>query len=141
MLTHYTPFNADNNGDYATPQESWGYGGYIKKQVLPGFGIQADFLAGKVKGFRPNATPGSNSGFETRIDWSAALKANFTLANLSLNQKRTLLSPLLYSWCGLYVIQCKCETPGTSAHRIVKTGTSQSAQGSKSTCRTPSTWI
>src|SRR6187402_3211075 len=54
MLTHYTPFNGDNNGDFKTPQEAWGYGGYIKKQILPGFGIQADFLAGQVKGFRAN---------------------------------------------------------------------------------------
>ncbi|MET3114103.1 OOP family OmpA-OmpF porin [Pedobacter sp. CG_S7] len=107
MLTHYTPFNADNNGDFNTPQESWGYGGYIKKQILPGFGLQADFLAGKVKGFRPNdltdlaATAAEqNSGFETRIDWSAAVKANLTLANLSLNQKRNILSPYFTAGAG-----------------------------------------
>jgi OOP family OmpA-OmpF porin len=68
MLTHYTPFNGSSNGDFRTPQESWGYGGYIKKQIVPGFGIQADFLAGKVKGFRANslaATPAAqeNSSF------------------------------------------------------------------------------
>jgi len=114
MLTHYTPFNADNNGDYATPQESWGYGGYIKKQILAGFGIQADFLAGKVKGFRPNEAPGSNNGFETRIDWSAALKANFTLANLSLNQKRTLLSPYFTAGAGYLSSSANAETPGAS---------------------------
>ncbi|MEJ5961693.1 OmpA family protein [Pedobacter immunditicola] len=114
MLTHYTPFNADNNGDYATPQESWGYGGYIKKQIVPGFGIQADFLAGKVKGFRPNSTPGSNNGFETTIDWSAALKANFTLANLSLNQKRTLLSPYFTAGAGYMSSSANAEAPGAS---------------------------
>jgi len=114
MLTHYTPFNADNNGDYATPQESWGYGGYIKKQILAGFGIQADFLAGKVKGFRPNALPGSNNGFETRIDWSAALKANFTLANLSMNQKRTLLSPYFTAGAGYMSSSANTEVPGAS---------------------------
>jgi OOP family OmpA-OmpF porin len=87
MLTHYTPFNSRSNGDFATPQESWGYGGYIKKQILPGFGIQADFLAGKVKGFRSNSpllvgnqAGIDNSSFETRIDWSAALSANFTIS-------------------------------------------------------------
>jgi len=104
MLTHYTPFNSRTNGDFATPQESWGYGGYIKKQILPGFGIQADFLAGKVKGFRSNALPAGtaqdNSSFETRIDWSAALSANFTIANLSLNQKRNFLSPYVTAGAG-----------------------------------------
>lgn len=93
MLTHYTPFNNRTNGDFSTPYEEWGYGGYIKKQIVPGFGIQADFLAGKVRGGRPNTTPGSAATFSTKIDWSAALSGNFTIANLSLNQKRNILSP------------------------------------------------
>lgn len=105
MLTHFTPFNGASNGDFKTPQESWGYGGYLKKQILPGFGIQADFLAGKVKGFRSNelASPSEaqdNSGFETKIQWSGALSANFTVANLSLNQKRSFLSPYFTAGAG-----------------------------------------
>lgn len=104
MLTHYTPFNGQSNGDFNTPQESWGYGGYIKKQILPGFGIQADFLAGKLKGKRANVLPTGtaqdNSGFDTRIDWSAALSGNFTIANLSLNQKRSFLSPYVTAGAG-----------------------------------------
>lgn len=105
MLTHYTPFNGSSNGDFKTPQESWGYGAYIKKQILPGFGVQADFLAGKVKGFRDNLLPSpsaaqDNSSFQTRIDWSAALSANFTIANLSLNQKRNFLSPYVTAGAG-----------------------------------------
>jgi OOP family OmpA-OmpF porin len=100
MLTHYTPFNNRNNGDFNTPQEDWGYGGYIKKQILPGFGIQADFLAGKVKGFNAGATPAAESSFRTRIDWSAAVKANFTLANLSLNHKNSVLSPYFTAGAG-----------------------------------------
>jgi OOP family OmpA-OmpF porin len=100
MLTHYTPFNGRSNGDYKTPQEAWGYGGYIKKQITPGFGIQADFLAGKVKGMRsndPSLTQAQSdaSHFVTRIDWSAALKGNFTIANLSMNHKRSVFSPYL----------------------------------------------
>lgn len=105
MLTHYTPFNNRLNGDFKTPQESWGYGAYIKKQILPGFGIQADFLAGKVKGLRANDLPSptvaqDESGFQTRIDWSAAVSANFTIANLSLNQKRNFLSPYVTAGAG-----------------------------------------
>ena len=100
MLTHYTPFNGKSNGDFSTPYEEWGYGGYIKKQIIPGFGIQADFLAGKVRGGRPNATPGSDATFETNIEWSAALSGNFTIANMSLNQKRNVLSPYLTAGAG-----------------------------------------
>ncbi|WP_069658486.1 OmpA family protein [Arcticibacter eurypsychrophilus] len=105
VLTHYTPFNSKTNGDFMTPQESWGYGGYIKKQIVPGFGIQADFLAGKLKGMRANSlatTPDAqnNSGFNSRIDWSAALSGNFTIANLSLNQKRNFISPYFTAGAG-----------------------------------------
>lgn len=105
MLTHYTPFNAESNGDFQTPQEKWGYGGYIKKQILPSFGIQADFLAGQISGLRANTLPAGstaqdNSSFETRIDWSASLSANFTVANLSLNQKRNILAPYLTAGAG-----------------------------------------
>jgi OOP family OmpA-OmpF porin len=102
MLSHYTPFNGQNNGDYSTPQESWGYGGYIKKQITPGFGIQADFLAGKVKGKGLNAlaVPNGDNHFTTRIDWSAAVKGNFTIANLSLNHKNGVFSPYLTAGAG-----------------------------------------
>lgn len=100
MLTHYTPFNGRSNGDFSTPYEDWGYGGYIKKQIIPGFGIQADFLAGKVRGGYPNATPGSSATFESKIEWSAAVSGNFTIANMSLNQKRNVLSPYLTAGAG-----------------------------------------
>ncbi len=105
MLTHFTPFNNASNGDFRTPQETWGYGGYIKKQILPNFGIQADYLGGTVKGFRANSLPSptaaqDNSSFKTSIEWAAALKANFTVANLSLNKKRNVLAPYLTAGAG-----------------------------------------
>ena len=105
MLTHFTPFNNASNGDFRTPEETWGYGGYIKKQILPGFGIQADFLGGKVRGYQANYLPApsaaqNNSSFTTNIDWSAALSANLTIANLSLNHKRSALSPYVTGGAG-----------------------------------------
>jgi OOP family OmpA-OmpF porin len=103
MLTHYTPFNSRSNGDFNVPYEQWGYGGYIKKQILPGFGIQADFLAGKVEGGRFNAAnqvPNQKERFTSTIDWSAAVSGNFTIANMSLNQKRNILSPYLTAGAG-----------------------------------------
>ncbi|CAM3936785.1 OmpA-OmpF porin, OOP family [Pedobacter westerhofensis] len=120
MLTHYTPFNGSSNGDFRTPQESWGYGGYIKKQIVPGFGIQADFLAGKVKGFRSNDLPSpsaaqDNSSFETKIDWSAAVSANFTIANLSLNQKRNFLSPYVTAGAGYMSSSANVQNTPTGA--------------------------
>ncbi|MCJ8212074.1 OmpA family protein [Mucilaginibacter sp. RS28] len=119
MLTHYTPFNGSDNGDFRTPQEKLGYGGYIKQQILPGFGIQADFLAGRVNGFRSNAFPAGsaaqdNSSFETRIEWSAALSANFTVANLSLNHKQNVLSPYLTAGAGYMSSNADVRTTGAN---------------------------
>ncbi|MBB5634900.1 OOP family OmpA-OmpF porin [Pedobacter cryoconitis] len=124
MLTHYTPFNNRSNGDFSTPQESWGYGGYIKKQILPGFGIQADFLAGKVKGLRANVDGNTqqNTSFETRIDWSAAVSGNFTIANMSLNHKRTVLSPYLTAGAGYMSSSANTNAVGSAATPAGSTG-------------------
>jgi len=105
ILTAATPFNNENNGDFRSPQISWGYGAYVKKQILPGFGLQADFLAGTVKGVRANTLPEGttaqdNSSYNSRINWAGSLSANFTVANLSLNQKRNFLSPYLTAGAG-----------------------------------------
>ncbi|MES2809369.1 MAG: OmpA family protein [Bacteroidota bacterium] len=104
ILTAATPFNGENNGDFRSPQISWGYGAYVKKQILPGFGLQADFLAGTVKGVRANTLPvgaaQDASSYNARISWAGSLKANFTVANLSLNQKRSFLSPYLTAGAG-----------------------------------------
>jgi OOP family OmpA-OmpF porin len=125
MLTHYTPFNNRSNGDFSTPQESWGYGGYIKKQILPGFGIQADFLAGKVKGLRannPDGTTQAGTSFTTRIDWSAAVSGNFTIANMSLNHKRSLISPYLTAGAGYMSSSANTNAVGTAATPAGSTG-------------------
>lgn len=105
MLTHFTPFNNASNGDFRTPEETWGYGAYIKKQILPGFGIQGDFLAGKVRGYQANALPSptvaqNNSSFTTNIEWAGSVSANLTIANLSLNHKRSALSPYVTGGAG-----------------------------------------
>ena len=125
MLTHYTPFNNRTNGDFSTPQESWGYGGYIKKQILPGFGIQADFLAGKVKGLRannPDGTTQAGTSFQTRIDWSAALSGNFTIANMSLNHKRSVISPYLTAGAGYMSSSANTNAVGTATIPAGSTG-------------------
>ncbi len=119
ILTHYTIFNGPRNGDYKTAQSDWGYGAYIKKQILPGFGLQADFLAGEVKGFRASALPDNTllqdqSAYRTHIDYSASLSANVTIANMSLNHKRSLLSPYVTMGAGYMSYRAKVyNTPGS----------------------------
>ncbi len=105
VLSGFTPFNSRRNGDFRTTQYDWGYGGYIKKQILPGFGLQADFLAGEVKGMRSTALADHTavqdaSHFRSHIDWSGSVSANLTIANLGLNHKRSFISPYLTAGAG-----------------------------------------
>ncbi|WP_304064345.1 OmpA family protein [Pedobacter glucosidilyticus] len=107
VLTPYTVFRGQTN-DFNTPKENWGYGGYLKKQIIPSFGIQADFLAGNVEGLRasslvPNTSANTlyeGSSFKSHIEWSAALTANFTLANLSINNEQGYFSPYVKAGAG-----------------------------------------
>ena len=125
MLTHFTPFNNASNGDFRTPEEAWGYGGYIKKQILPSFGIQADFLGGKVMGYKSNYLPSinqANSSFKTSIEWSAALSANLTIANLSLNHKRSALSPYVTAGAGYMSSSANVQSMPTGITAPVQAG-------------------
>jgi len=104
VLTPYTIFRGANN-DFDTPTENFGYGGYIKKQIIPSFGLQANFLAGHVEGMRASSLGTANplyddSRFKSHIEWSAALTANFTLANLSINKENGYFSPYLKAGAG-----------------------------------------
>lgn len=83
--------------DYRTAREDIGYGGFIKQQLLPTLGIQADFLTGKVRGSTMQLAPNVNSGasFNTKINWSGSLSANFTLANINWLHRQNTIQPYL----------------------------------------------
>lgn len=75
------------------------YGAYIKKQIYHGFGLQADFMRGQVKGSQKANQNSYNligfSGvdrFKTNINWSASLSGVFTLGTINwLNKQATVL--------------------------------------------------
>ena len=96
LLTPYTPFG-QNKQDFRSPHEEIGYGGFIKEQLLPSFGIQADFLAGKVDGAVTAAdqSNGTYTSFNTRINWSTDIVGNFTLANINWRHQKTFIQPYL----------------------------------------------
>lgn len=58
-----------------------GYSVYIKKHISPSFGLKAQYLGGKVGGTNENASGNQFSKFETKTPWSAALSAEWTMAN------------------------------------------------------------
>ncbi|MEO8887588.1 MAG: DUF6089 family protein [Mucilaginibacter sp.] len=98
MLSTYTPLQNNSRQDFMSPQVALGYGLYIKKQILPSFGIQADYLGGKIEAnnsaMRP--APFNNSAYNsvsTSLNYAVSLSGNYTLANINWHYKTTGIQP------------------------------------------------
>ncbi len=92
MLSPWTPFRGKQ--DFVTPNEQWGYGGYIKYQILPALGFQADFLKGHLQGTTPQQ-PSNLVRYRTDIKYAVDLSANITLANINWRHNQGLIQPYL----------------------------------------------
>lgn len=123
VLSQNTIFNGKER-DFQTAKESIGYGAFIKKQILPSLGLQADFLRGKTEGLRSFAglNPGngdntyiSNSSYETKIEWSAALTAVYNIANININNENAILIPYVKAGAGYMVANATTNDGATSA--------------------------
>lgn len=92
MMSPYTIFRGSE--DYKTPNERWGYGGYVKKQILHSLGLQANFFRGHVQGTNPD---GANpfQRFETKIKYAVDISANITLANINWKNHKSFMQPYL----------------------------------------------
>lgn len=102
LLTPRTIFGNANH-QFQTPNEKIGYGGYLKKQILPSLGLQADFLTGKVGELRlANGAGGytANTGYQTNIQWSGALSALYNVANVNINNANAVLIPYVKAGAG-----------------------------------------
>lgn len=73
---------------------SIGYGAFIKKQILPSLGLQADFLRGKIK------TATGSADLEQNIQWSGALTAVLNVANFSGKTENAYLIPYIKAGAG-----------------------------------------
>ena len=69
-----------------------GYSAYIKKYISPSFGLKAQYLGGKIGGINENTTA-IVSEFETKAPWSAALSAEWTLANTNWRFVNSIIKP------------------------------------------------
>ncbi|MCX2574348.1 OmpA family protein [Pedobacter sandarakinus] len=76
--------------------KSFGYGAFLKKQILPALGLQADFLRGEMKTF---VTP-ANVVQKNSINWSGSLTAVLNIANFSLNTENAVLIPYVKAGAG-----------------------------------------
>lgn len=87
-----------------------GYGLYVKKQLLPAFGIQLDYMGGKIAGsYKDN-----DNSFETKLPWSVALSGQVTLANINWRQHQGLVKPYLAAGLGVLGFEPTTEINGTT---------------------------
>lgn len=75
--------------EFTNLQYNLGYGGFVRKQILPAFALQAEFLGGKVSGWE-----GENL-FETKLQWSGSITTHFTLGNINWRHQDGFLKPYL----------------------------------------------
>ncbi|WP_231424376.1 OmpA family protein [Pedobacter sp. Leaf250] len=76
--------------------KSIGYGAFVKKQILPALGLQADFLRGEVKTLNTTSTIEQVNS----INWSGSLTAVLNIANFSLNTENAVLIPYVKAGAG-----------------------------------------
>jgi OOP family OmpA-OmpF porin len=100
------PTVISGQNDFSRWKPDLGYGAYIKKQILPAFGIQADFLAGKMKADNTRAWGNGMDpvspyySYETKLAYSGSLSANLSLANIYWMNRQNLIQPYLSAGAG-----------------------------------------
>jgi Outer membrane protein and related peptidoglycan-associated (lipo)proteins len=91
-------------------EHNFGYGFYVKRQILPGFGVQAEYLGGKVGGtYKDN-----DDSFEAKLPWSAALSAHITLANINWKYREGVIKPYLNVGLGAMGFETSKEINGST---------------------------
>lgn len=103
LLTPYTIIGSNRNQAFTHPKSELGYGAYIKDQILPSFGIQANFLAGKLSGTTAHDDAFGNSpyqSFSTKLHYSASLSGNLTVANINWHHNKTAVQPYITAGFG-----------------------------------------
>lgn len=105
-LSTYTPLQNNSRQDFMTTQAQLGYGVYIKKQILPSFGIQADYLGGKIEAANSamRGAPFNNSAFSkvsTTLGYAVSLSGHFNLSNINWHYKTTSIQPYFTAGVGL----------------------------------------
>jgi OmpA-OmpF porin, OOP family len=103
IMSTFNVFSSNSKLDFTLPNIQYGYGGYIKKQILPSLGIQADVMLGKVNG--DNAQPDAAGispykSFSTEIHYAVSLSSNITLANINWQFMNGSIQPYFTSGIG-----------------------------------------
>jgi len=97
LMTPYTIFRGRE--DFTSPQSQFGYGAYIKDQVLPSLGIKLSYMGGKVEA--NNSASGLYSNYTTKFNYGIDISGEFTFANISWMNKQNAIQPYLSAGFGL----------------------------------------
>lgn len=98
VLTPYNIIQDRRSMDFTSPNGELGYSAYIKKQILPSFGLQLDFTGGKLSGDHSQLNSRGTSpynGFSTKLNYAVDLSGNFTLANINWRHKQGFIQPYI----------------------------------------------
>ncbi|MES3019144.1 MAG: OmpA family protein [Bacteroidota bacterium] len=93
--------------DFTSWKADLGYGAYIKKQIWPAVGIQANFLGGKLKADNSrelgngSAPVSPYTSYETLVKYSGSLSAYWSLANIYWMNRTNVIQPYLTAGYGL----------------------------------------
>ncbi|SHM00661.1 DUF6089 family protein [Mucilaginibacter sp. OK098] len=95
VLTPYTIIGSNRKQDFTSPKANLGYGVYIKKQITPAVGIQADFLGGKLgaDNSQVNSFGNTYDSYSTKLHYAASLSANVTVGNISWHDNKSAIQP------------------------------------------------
>ena len=98
-------------------EHNLGYALYVKRQLLPGLGIQAEYFGGKLGGSNNN----NSNTFETTIPWSAAISAHVTLANINWRHREGIIKPYLNAGIGAMGFEPSATIGGTTTNQDKQT--------------------
>ena len=103
ILTPYTIFGSNRKQDFTSPNANFGYGGYIKYQVTPAVGFQADFLGGKLTAdhSQPDASGSSPwKSYSTMVNYALSVSTDITLGNISWHDNKSAIQPYVTAGFG-----------------------------------------
>lgn len=93
------PFSAvGGKNEFSKWLPNLGYGAYVKYQVSHAFGLQLDFLRGKLEGNNDKQLAGAAvvspyQSFKTDVNWATSLSGVITLGNINWSQLHTSIQP------------------------------------------------
>ncbi len=92
-LSSYTMFHGKD--DWKTAKASFGYGLFIKDQLIHSFGIQANFFKGQLEGSDNTVSGSPFTSYKTDINYAADISGVITLANINWGAKQSVIQPYL----------------------------------------------